>query len=388
MRAAPNDPPTPVTALTGSCDRQFAQNPYEQTPWQQQRLQLDRVDDFATGRDVTVAVVDTGVDLQNPQLSPVLDRTKTPASFVPLDVDNLPAVRDCEGHGTFIAGVVAARRAAGVQFRGVAPDARILPVRVTEGIEEGSADDLADGIYYAADEGVDIINVSIVTDNDLPKLRDAISYALDRNIVVVAAAGNTGNTGNGKTWPAEYAREKAFEGLIVVGATDRAGAIAPFSTSSVPVSVVAPGMDVVSTSPVGGHEESKDGGTSFAAPFVSGVAALVLQAYDKALSPVEVKRRIQLTADRPGLDVPDSAYGWGVVNPYEAVTAIVPSKATAPPTPVDRPAIAPIASQEPVNAAARNTALGVAAGAIALALVTLGIVAILRRGRARGWRPG
>jgi membrane-anchored mycosin MYCP len=374
-----------VTSLVGTCDRQLPSRPFEQTPWQQQRLQLDRVADFATGQGITVAVVDTGVDMQNPQLAPVRDVTKAPASFVGLDTDNIPPIRDCDGHGTFVAGLIAAPRVPGIQFHGVAPGARILPVRVTEGRDGGLSDNLADGIFYAVDQGADIINVSVVTDSNLPKLRDAIAYALSRNIVVVVAAGNSGNADNAKTWPAEYAREKGFEGLIVVGATQENGAIAPFSTTSVPVSVVAPGANIWSTAPVNGHAKD-DGGTSFSAPLVSGVAALLLQAYDEALSPVEVKRRIQLTADRPGRDVPDAAFGWGVVNPYEAVTAILPDAATAPPAKDDRPAIAPIAAAEPVDATARDTALGVAAGAIGLSMVTLGVVAIVRRGHARSWR--
>ena len=406
MAAAPGDPPspgptsgegeeptglpdaTPVSPglLTGLCDKQRPSVTFEQTPWQQKRLPLDRVHKFATGRQVTVAVVDTGVSVANPQLTGTADPAMTPARFVPVDDDTVPATGDCDGHGTFVAGIIAARRFDDLPFVGVAEHARLLPVKVTEASDTGSADDLAAGIVYAVDQGADIINVSVVTGSPRGTLRSAVRYALDKGVVVVVAAGNTGDQGNTKQWPAEFAREKGFEGLIVVGALDEAGKVTSFTTTSVPISVVAPGKGVVSTAPLRGHTPPNFEGTSFAAPFVSGVAALILQAYDKKLTPVQVKRRIELTADHPGRDLPDPSFGWGVVNPYEAVTAIL-SDETARPTPSRGPAIDPIAAPPPPDDTARNVALGVAGGAVLVALFTLGGVATVRRGRERGWQP-
>jgi membrane-anchored mycosin MYCP len=332
-----------------------------------------------------VAVVDTGVDIQNVQLASVLNRDMRPASFVLPDVDTVPPTRDCDGHGTFVAGIIAARAYPGVSFTGVAPHAQILPVRVSKGETSGSAAALADGINYAVEQGADIINVSLVTDNPLNALRDAVANALRQGVVVVVAAGNTGDQGNGRVWPAEFARDRGFEGLIVVGATDESGAVAAFSTTSVPVTVAAPGQDVWSTAPIHGHRQDK--GTSFAAPFVSGVAALILEAYGKKLTPVQVKRRLELTADPPGRDVPDPGYGYGIVNPYQAVTAILPDQSTASRAPDNKPAIKRIAVQKPADTTDQQVALGVAAGALLLGLATLGAVATIRRGRARNWQP-
>lgn len=379
--------PTNPALLGESCRNQRPHPPFRRTPWQQTRLQLHRAHDFATGRGVTVAVVDTGVDAENPQIAGKLDPEMTPASFVSLEDDAIPPTRDCDGHGTFVAGIIAGREFPDLRFVGVAPHARILPVRVSAGSESGSADQLAAGIYWAVDQGADIINVSVVTMSPRGTLRDAVRYALRKGVVVVTAAGNTGGqAGNAPTWPAAFAAEKGFEGLIVVGALNQAGQVADFTTTSVPVSVVAPGEDVVSTAPRLGHLTNQQG-TSFATPFVSGVAALLLERFDKRLSPLEVKRRLQLTADHPGLDLPDPGYGWGVVNPTQALTAILPDGATLP-TPRGESGIKPIATPPAPDPLPRVVALSVAGGAVGLVALVLGGVATCRRGRERGWRPG
>jgi type VII secretion-associated serine protease mycosin len=379
--------PTDPTLLTESCRNQRAQPAFRRTPWQQTRLQLHRAHDFATGRGVTVAVVDTGVDVENPQLAGTLDTTMTSASFVPLEDDAVPPTRDCDGHGTFVAGIIAGRQFPDLRFAGVAPHARILPIRVSAGSESGSADQLAAGIYWAVDQGADVINVSVVTMSPRGTLRDAVRYALRKGVVVVTAAGNTGGqAGNAPTWPAAFAAEKGFEGLIVVGALNQAGQVTDFTTTSVPVSVVAPGEGVVSTAPRLGHMANQQG-TSFATPFVSGVAALLLERFGEELSPVEVKRRLQLTADHPGLDLPDPRYGWGVVNPTQALTALLPEGATLP-TPRREAGIAPLATPPAPDPLPRVVALSVAGGAVAFVALVLGGVAIYRRGRERRWRPG
>lgn len=402
LRGAPGDPPpdqegpagadtgslpfdpTPVPATGTFCDDQRPSPLIPEALWQQKRLQLQRAQQFATGRGVTVAVVDTGVDLTNVQLRGVL-ADQPPARFAPIDEDNTPATKDCDGHGTAVAGIIAARPDPQVQFMGVARHASILPVKVTEADDKGSADVLAEGIQYAARQGVDIINVSVVTGSFRSTLQKAVRYALSQGIVVVVAAGNSGQEGNREEWPAAFADEPGFEGLIVVGATTEAGAVAPFTTTSVPISVVAPGDQVVSTAPLGGQSSLQ--GTSFAAPFVSGVAAMILQAYDKKLSPVEVKRRIELTADDPGLDRPDKRFGWGTVNPYEAVTAILPTPSDQRP-PDNGPGLEPLAVAGAPDNTARNVALGVAGGAFVVTLFALMGLATVRRGRARRWQPG
>jgi membrane-anchored mycosin MYCP len=371
--------------LAALCEEQpNASNPITETPWEQTRLQYDRVHAFATGRDVSVAVVDTGVWASHPQLESAIDPTRESASFAS---DAVAATLDCDpdGHGTRVAGIIAARPSADTRFQGIAPNARILPVRVTNSQDEGTAGALAEGINHAVDQGVDIINVSVLTNSEFGDVVDAVKRALDNDIIVVTAAGNTGGDqeGNAKTWPAELARKPGFEGLIVVGATNQDGTLAPFTTTSVPASIAAPGVQVTGPAVIRGH--NRQDGTSFAAPLVSGTAALVLEAYGKDQTPLEVKRRLQLTADHPGADMPAKGLGFGVVNPYEAVTAILPESSAAPATP--EAGIKPIAAQAAPDTTARDVALIVSGTAVGLALITLGSVATYRRGRDRNWQP-
>ncbi|MET9019466.1 S8 family serine peptidase [Actinopolymorpha sp. NPDC004070] len=385
---AGNAPVDPSRYQNTDCRNQYA-GPATSAgePWAQSRLQLDRLTPFATGRGVTVAVVDTGVDFRNDQLT--LARAPHAASFVQDEDTPIPPWRDCApgGHGTLVAGIIAARELPGAGLRGVAPLADIMSVRVAPGPEQGSAAALADGIRYAADNGADVINVSVVTSTEYDPLGQAVHHALDKGVVVVTAAGNTGgNQGNAEQWPAEFAAEKGYEGLIVVGAVDEQGKVADFSTTSVPVSVVAPGTNLTSTAPKGNYQRGQQG-TSFAAPFVSGLAALLVEKYHHRLTPVQVKRLIEDTADHPGLDLPDRSYGYGMVNPYEALTQLLPDAGTTR-RPETGPAIAPLPTPAAADSTPRRVALGVGGGAVALTLLVLAGVAVARRGRARGWRPG
>ncbi|GAA5013402.1 S8 family serine peptidase [Actinopolymorpha pittospori] len=380
--------PDPVNSSKyggNSCRSQYPSSTRTtQTPWQQRRLVLDRLDSFAAGRQVTVAVVDTGVSFANPQL----DKASVPpaASFVFDEDAAIAPWQDCEGHGTMVAGIIAGRPAGDSGFRGVAPSAKILSVRVAEGEKTGSARSLAAGIHYAADHGADVINVSVVTEGAYDLLGKAVRYALDKGVVVVVAAGNTGTKGNGQTWPAEYARQKGFEGLIVVGAVDEAGNVPTFSTTSVPITVAAPGQNLTGLAPLSGLATNQEG-TSFAAPFVSGLAALLLEKYDHRLTPLQVKRLLESTADHPGLDLPDQRSGWGVINPYEALTQLRPDLGAAP-TPAPGATIAPLTLPAAPDPLPRTIALAAGGGAVGVALLVLAGVATYRRGRVRGWRPG
>jgi membrane-anchored mycosin MYCP len=372
--AAFADPAAPV------CDNQFESTQVKTTPWQQKRLDLEAAWKFSTGSGSTVAVLDTGVDLRNPQLRPPPDgsfRVVEGHKFVTTDA--VPASRDCDGHGTFVAGIIAAQREPGVAFVGVAPRAKIMSVRFTEGVEKASVKTLATAIRWAADHGANVINVSSVTHGDNTMLRQAVEYAQNvHDALIVAAAGNEGQAANAISYPA------AYPGVIAVGAVDEKGGLAGFSTTSFQISLTAPGADVVSTAPIGGHKT--ESGTSFAAPFVSGVAALVRTKYP-TLTAAQVKRRLEVTADHPGGNLPDPKLGWGVVNPYEALTAIVPDEGALP----TRTAAAPISPiQPPAQPDQRpiRIALIVFGSAAAFALLALVGVTTYRRGQKRRWQPG
>jgi type VII secretion-associated serine protease mycosin len=342
-------------------------------PWAQNLLDVERVWPLTTGLGQQVAVVDTGVDGKHPQLK----------GHVAQGYDVLTGQRDgdhdCHGHGTFVAGIIAAQHEDGIGFVGVAPGVTIVPIR-----EANSSDvnvgDLANAINVAAGiQSVGAINVSTTTASDDARLREAVQLALSNGKVVVAAAGNDAQGGNAAQYPAVY------PGVLSVGAIDSKGQRAQYS-ETVGVGVVAPGQDLVSTGAGGpGQAASPAGGTSYAAPYVTGVVALV-RAYHPNLSPAAVVHRIEVTADHPAGALPDPQYGWGVVDPYQAVTAVLPEEGNQP---VLRPSRSPVPlAAAPADSHDRRpeVAYGLAAAAVALAVVAFVAVLLVPAGRRRGWR--
>lgn len=290
-------------------------------PWAQKQLAPERVWPISTGAGITVAIVDSGVDGATPQLAG--------ASVLPgVDVtaeDRPPADNDCYGHGTFVAGIIAAQAQPGTGFAGVAPGVTILPIRCATSVgDDGpgvlTPERMADGIRAAVDGGAQVVNVSASTTVANPVLEAAVNYAAERNVVVVASAANRAEDGNQATYPASY------PSVIAVGAVDASGQRAEFSEIGDYVSLVAPGVDVVSLGP-GGPGQWQGSGTSYAAPFVAGAAALV-RAYHPELTAPQVKHRLEATANRPPTKVPDPGLGWGTVNIMAAVTAVLPEEAT------------------------------------------------------------
>ncbi|WP_370942291.1 type VII secretion-associated serine protease mycosin [Amycolatopsis sp. cg5] len=345
-------------------------------PWPQQQLQPQRVWPLTTGAGVTVAVVDSGVDGGTPQLA---------GGRVAEGVDVTtpgrgPANTDCYGHGTFVAGIIAASVSPDTGFAGVAPGATILPIRCASPGEDGAVPVLtsaamADGIRAAVDGGARVINISASTTTPDPKLADAVRHAADHDVVVVASAANGAKQGDPVTYPA------AFPTVIAVGAVDAAGQRAEFSQTGKFLSLVAPGVNVVSVGPRGGgHWQGT--GTSYSAPFVAGAAALV-RAYHPDLTAEAVRHRLEATADHPAAALPDPGLGWGTVNLVAAVTSVLPEEGTAGRM-IDPPPAAPVAAaQAGVN--------GPLVALVALLLVgsfafLLGVaVRLIRAGRARNW---
>jgi len=364
-RPAPNSPNCP----TGPFSRRVTTE-----PWAQQALDFSSTWPLTQGQGVTVAVVDSGVDY-TPQLAGKLDAVNTIAST---------GYQDCVGHGTAVAAIIAARnlQARGVPFEGVAPRARILSVKVTNAetsnpATTGGTNTLAQGIIDAATLGAQVINVSVQTSQNTAALSRAVRFALNRGAVIVAAGGNDGpGTGTGPFYPASY------PGVLSVGAVEGDGSLAPFSDLGSNVAVTAPGVNVTSAWP-GGFRDENLSGTSFAAPFVSGVAALVRSRFP-GLSGPAVVRRIEATANGgagPGT-------GHGLVNPLEAVTAILPPAAAPSVSPAARPQPVSVPGAPHTDQAADTIALALTAGALgAAALVALGAM-VISRGRRRRWRAG
>jgi membrane-anchored mycosin MYCP len=335
---------------------------------------------------VLVAVVDSGVDADHPQLARP-GKVRAGRDFYL--AGSLPGAFDCVSHGTGVAGIIAADPVPGIGFHGVAPDAEILPVRISDRDIGSQGESLridpqvvANGIRYATDQGAKVINLSLAGHDDFAVIRDAVAYAVSRDALVIAAAGNTqrDSTTELPSYPAAYA------GVLGVGAIDIDGARMSGSQIGRYVDVVAPGAKVLASTRAGGHAYAD--GTSYAAPFVSGTAALVRSAWP-GLSAPEVARRLMATASpaRGGLGSP--AYGAGVVDPYRAVTDGMDTGKPAPlpafvPAPPDQEQLDRTAARETVATGAKWLTFVVVA-AIVIALL---VAVVHPRGRRRGWRPG
>ncbi|GAA4825435.1 type VII secretion-associated serine protease mycosin [Streptomyces ziwulingensis] len=290
--------------------------------WALDALHTDEVWRTTKGAGVTVAVLDTGVEDDHPDLT---GNVLTGKDLVGFGAER--GERAWARHGTAMAGIIAGHGhgtggADGVL--GVAPEAKILPVRVI--LEDGDPSRatarktrggaLAEGIRWAADHGADVINLSLGDDSSSahpePGEDEAIQYALKKNVVVVASAGNGGEKGDHVSYPA------AYPGVIAATAVDRYGTRAAFSTRRWYATVSAPGVDVIIADP--DHRYYEGWGTSAAAAFVSGSVAL-LRAARPGLAPAQVKSLLEDTArDAPATGRDDSR-GFGFIDPAAAVEA-------------------------------------------------------------------
>jgi thermitase len=252
---------------------------------------------------VTVAVIDTGVSLAHPDLSARVD-TVNDYDFVNGDTN----ADDDEGHGTHVAGIIAATADNSVGIAGVAPGIRILPIKVLDANGSGNSLSVADGIRYAADRGVQVINMSLGGPKD-PYTASAVTYAQSKGCVVVAATGNDGI--NGVSYPG------ALKDVVGVGAIDSSNLRASFSNYGTGTDLVAPGVDILSTLP--GATYGKLDGTSMATPFVAGVAALLASA-QPGWSASQIIDRMFTTAHDLGSVGTDSQYGHGLVRADVALT--------------------------------------------------------------------
>ncbi|QCV55125.1 peptidase S8 [Thermoactinomyces vulgaris] len=228
--------------------------------------------------NVTVAIVDTGVDYNHPDLQGKVIKGK---DFVDNDDDPM----DENMHGTHCAGIAAALTNNGVGIAGMAPKVKILAERVLDANGSGTLDSVAQGITHATDQGADVISLSLGSPQGASTLENAVNYAASKGAVVVAAAGNESTSA--PSYPAYY--EKA----IAVAATDSNDKIASFSNYGSWVDVAAPGVNILSTVPGGGYQTAS--GTSMATPLVAGQAAL-LASQGKSAS--EIRQAIEGTADQ------------------------------------------------------------------------------------------
>jgi type VII secretion-associated serine protease mycosin len=371
---AANGLPQPTAGCPGTSADAAPKNP----PWAQQALSFASVWPLTRGAGVTVAVIDSGVDanpqfgdrvLEGPDLAP---STTGPATNAAPDAD-------CVGHGTSVASIIAAAPVAGVSFTGVAPAADILSIKITNS-DAFPGQVTAEAIQAAVDDGAQVINLSLATVST-PALAEAVQFAQAHDVVVVAAAGNDSPDGaTGPFYPA------AYPGVLSVGAVDQDGSLASFSDTRTPVSVTAPGAGVTAAYP-GPFPQAYNpasNGTSFATAFVSGVVALVRAAHP-GLDQAQVVARITATADGPA----GPGTGHGLVNPVQAVTAVLPSTGTGTGT-ITGPGDRSVTVSRATHPAAASTmiALPIAAGAAGAGALFAAAAAIIPAGRRRRWRPG
>jgi type VII secretion-associated serine protease mycosin len=266
----------------------------------------------ANGTGVTVAVIDSGVDATHPDLQgqvlPGLDLVDSRG-----DGDT-----DLVGHGTTVSAIIAGRSDDNAGVIGIAPKAKILPVRVLD--EENRYNDaiiVAKGVRWAVDHGARVINLSLGGNGGSATLAAALDYAFAKDVVVIACTGNTSASSDTEVW--YPAREP---GVIAVAGTERDGdALWSGSITGKETVVDAPATQLVGARP-GGYWRVQ--GTSFAAPMVSGTAALIRSRWP-TMPAGEVINRIIRTAKDRGVPGRDATYGYGLIDPTAALTADVPA---------------------------------------------------------------
>ncbi|WP_185921568.1 S8 family serine peptidase [Streptomyces sp. WAC06614] len=344
----------------------------ERTPWPQAFLRPDAVWPLSEGAGVTVAVVGSGVDGASGDLEGRL--TAGPRLSGPGD-----STRDCVGHGTFLAALIAARPRTDVGFAGIAPRARVLAVGVTDDTGATDADLLARGIRAAADAGARVIAVAVPLPGPDGGPAEAVAYARGKGALLVAPAGYDGQ---GRTEPAPA---RPAPGALTVAALSPDGTPAEPGPAAGRPDLLAPGVAVMGTGP-GGRGHFTASGPSCAAAFVAGTAALVL-GYRPGLTVDQLESRLKATSYRAWAGPAGARTAYAGVDPVAAVTAELPGEAAGTVAPVLAPAALPPLPAAPGHPAA-GQGLAVAGGAAALVAAVAAAAVVVPRGRRRSWRPG
>lgn len=260
--------------------------------------------EFATGSSaIRIAIIDTGIDRTHPDLA-----GKIVSGYDFVNNDN--NAQDDNGHGTHVAGIAAAISNNGVGVTGASWGARLIPVKVLSAGGGGSYANVAAGIIWATDHGAHVINLSLGGTSPSITLQNAVDYAVSQGVVVVAAAGNSGS--NFVLYPARYSN------VIAVAATDSSNTRAGFSNYGPEVDLSAPGVSIYSTA-LGGYMYRN--GTSMAAPYVSGLAA-ILRGSSSLSSPSAIAQQMETTALDLGLPGWDDFYGYGLIQMDAAISPV------------------------------------------------------------------
>jgi hypothetical protein len=325
-------------------------------PWSGLAADLSRAWEVTKGGSVTVALLDTGVAIAGvPQLAGQVTPGQTATD------QTAPADQDCVGHGTFDAALIAGKQDNVTGFSGVAPEAHVLPITVTDAAGNLTPDTIAAGIQDAVTAGVKIIACGVASTTTDSQLDAAVRQAISAGALVIAPATLDGLNHSGPVYPA------ASNGVLSVGDVGSSG-VSTTNTQATgsPVDIDAPGDDITSVG-VGGSAFVA-AGASYATAFVAGTAALI-DAYQGPAPPAELIRRLEATAIHPGTSMPNPTTGYGMVDPDAAVTAALPADNSIPVTP------APVAGSLTVAAPPQHPARSVAILVTMVALGTLFLAA-------------
>lgn len=359
------------------CNVKVGTNEQRTQPWELKRLNVQQIWPITDGTGVLVAVVDSGFNREQAQLSRIKVRQGVNVSGVFGRTDT----RDCFFHGTAVTGIIAAPPVNGVYFTGVAPGVTIMPIKEQQGEDQQGTNHIAEAIDAAVAAHARVINISITTPVSTPDLEAAVAAAARADVVIVAAGGNDLNGSNAPAYPAAYSNK--YPNVLAVSMTDQNDQVGGVSTTGGYINIAAPGDGVELPMPKVGYLANQQG-TSYATPVVTGTAALVLAAHPR-LTAAQVVARIEATADAPpGFTVPSPAYGYGIVNPYLAVTAFRDDAAGPPTTAGARP-IAAVPPRPPADRHLQHLALGVGIALLGLAVVAGLVAAVIRRG---AWLAG
>jgi len=284
--------------------------PDEVLPWGVDRIDADLAWEITTADPVKVAIVDTGIDLTHPDLK---DNIKGGYNAI----NSRKSANDDNGHGTHVAGIIAAIDNE-IGVIGVGPKIDLYAVKVLDRNGSGYLSDVIEGLDWAIQNGMQVVNMSLGTPTYIASFEDAVKKVNAAGITQVAAAGNNGPDDNTVTYPAKFAE------VIAVTATNDTDTIASWSSRGSEVDLAAPGVSIYSTYK-GSTYKTLDG-TSMASPHVAGTAALVLTQTTKCdsdlngiCSPAEVQQRLEATAEDLGAVGRDDLYGSGLVDAEKAV---------------------------------------------------------------------
>jgi serine protease len=293
-------------------------DPLYKDQWHMERVGARAAWDYATGRGVTVAVVDTGIACEDHgPFTKGTDLNRTTCVGGWNFVTNDTHANDDQGHGSHVAGTIAQSTNNGVGATGLAFHAELMPVKVLNGNGWGTTADVADGIRWAADHGAHVINLSLGSPRNSSVLQAAIDHARSRGVVVVAAAGNSGGS---------VGFPGGSEGVIGVSATDQDDRLARFSSRGKGVDIGAPGVAVVQQTVCQGGKNKCEifpgyNGTSMASPHVAGVAAMLVS---QGVSHPDAVERILGETARKVDDSPDARarFGAGILDAASAVRVV------------------------------------------------------------------